>query len=72
MLLQNAICPILISDRHTLIEAWVLLDSASQNIHDNNLAEQFKLLPQHREHLSASTFGAQDTKDADTQIVNLK
>ena len=73
VLLQTVVVPIFSSDGQTLINARVLLDSASQRTFmTTKLAQQLKLQFCQREHLSVSTFGAEKTREIDTHVVNFK
>ena len=73
VLLQTAIVPIQSSDGNNVINARVLLDSASQRTFmTNKLAQRLKLPSEHKEHLSVSTFGAKKATDIDTYVVNFK
>ena len=64
VLLQTAIVPIQTSDGQTLINARVLLDSASQRTFTTTkFAQKLKLHSEHKENLSVSTFGAQKAKE---------
>ena len=73
VLLQTAIVPIQTSDGQTLINARVLLDSASQRTFmTTKFAQKLKLHSEHKETLSVSTFGAQKAKNVDTYVVTFK
>ena len=73
VLLQATIVPILSADGKTLINAWVLLDSASQRTFmTTKFAQQLKLSSRYREHLLAYTFGAERARDVETYVVNFK
>ena len=73
MLFQTAIVPIQSSDGNNIINARVLLDSASKRtITTNKLAQKLKLPSEHKKHLAVSTFGAIKTTDIDTYVVNFK
>ena len=53
--------------------ACVLLDSASQRTFMTDcLAKQLKLVPEHRESLSVSIFGAEKASNIDTYVVHFR
>ena len=73
VLLQIATVPIQREDGSITVMARVLLDSASQRTFTTDrLARQLKLVPEHREPLSVSTFGAEKASNIDTYVVHFR
>jgi len=71
VLLQTAIVPVRSTDGKNLINARVLLDSASQRTFmTTKLAQQLNLSCEYKEHLSVATFGAEKTRSVDTYVVH--
>ena len=73
VLLQIATVPVQKVDGSTTVIARVLLDSASQRTFmTDRLAKQLKLVPEHRESLSVSTFGAEKASNINTYVVQFR
>ena len=73
VLLQIATVPIQKMDGSVTVTARVLLDSASQRTFmTDRLAKQLKLIPEHKELLSVSTFGAEKASNIDTYVVHFR
>ena len=73
VLLQIATVPIQREDGSITVTACVLLDRASQRTFmTDRLAKQLKLVPEHRESLSVSTFGAEKANNIDTYVVHFR
>ena len=73
VLLQIATVPIQREDGLITVTARVLLDSASQRTFmPDHLAKQLKLVPEHRQSLSVSTFGAEKASNIDTYVVHFR
>ena len=73
VLLQIATVPIQSWDGSATVIARALLDSATQwTFMTDHLAKQLKLVPEHRESLSVSTFGAEKASNIDTYVVHFR
>ena len=70
MLLQTAIVPVRSANRKNMINARVLLDSASQSTSmTTKLAQQLNLPCEYEEYLSVATFGVEKTRSVNTYVV---
>jgi len=72
VLLQTAIVPVRSANRKNMINARVLLDSASQSTSmTTKLAQQLNLPCEYEEYLSVATFGVEKTRSVDTLCCTL-